>query len=91
MGTDRKLVVVVDVDELDQRIEAAVRRVLDTRAPTAPIEWLDSAGAAEILGVHRRTIANMARAGELPHTRLGKLLRFKRADVLAMLEKKKAG
>lgn len=44
-------------------------------------EWLDSAGAAELLGMHRRTVAKLAASGELLSSRIGRLLRFRRADV----------
>lgn len=38
---------------------------------------------AELLGVSRATIFRLARAGELPHTRIASALRFRREDIEA--------
>lgn len=84
--SERPRVVVVDVDELAAIVEAAVERALEARASTDPVEWLDANGAAELLGVHRRTITKMAKRGELRAARIGKLLRFRRSDVVGLLE-----
>lgn len=78
--------VVIPLDELDQRIEAAVRRAIDSRPVERPPEWLDTRGAAELLGVTRRQVAKLAEKGAIPSARVGRLLRLKRADVIAYLE-----
>jgi excisionase family DNA binding protein len=79
---DRTLLL-VDPDELERRIEAAVRRGVEAR-PVAP-QWLDSRGAAELLGVCTRTVRNLAKSGDLPASRLGTHWRFRRADLEAWL------
>lgn len=80
--------VVIDAEELDRRIEEAVRRALADRAPAEPAEWLDAKSTAAELGVSPRQIAKLAKAGALPHAKVGKLLRFRRADVEAYLAKR---
>ena len=87
-------VVVVSSDELRALIRAAVDDALAARASAAneaPAEWLDARGAAAVLAVHPRTVAKLAKSGELPASRVGKLLRFRRADVAAFLERQRTG
>ena len=76
----------ISVDEVIEIVEAAVRRVLDANEPREPSEWLGTAGAAELLDVHRRTVGKLAKSGELPSSRIGKQLRFRRCDLIALLE-----
>lgn len=86
--SDGQRVVVLDPAELEAIVERAVRRALKSKRADAGDEaWLDAEGAAEILGVCARQVQRLAKAGALPHRRLGKLYRFKREDVLAFLER----
>lgn len=81
-------VVVLEADELAELVENAVRRALDARSSEPapePSEWLDTRGAAELLGVSSRTVSNYARSGALPSSRIGRLLRFRRSDLEAFL------
>lgn len=78
-------VILVSPDELEKLVEAALRRVLAERRVDDGCDWVDAAGAAAILGVHVRTIGNFAKRRDLPSTRVGRLLRFKRADLLEYL------
>lgn len=77
------------VEELEQLVERVVRRELEARgsAPAAndAPEWLDARQAAQILGVHQRTVRRLVARG-LPHLLVGKVYRFKREDVVAWLE-----
>ncbi len=43
---------------------------------------LDSRKAAELLGLHYKTVEKMARAGELPAVQLGKAWRFSRDSLI---------
>lgn len=80
-------VIVTTPEELRAIVRAEVRAALAEQREPEPAEWLDTAGAAELLGVHPRTIARMANRGELPCTRVGRLLRFERDELLAWLER----
>jgi excisionase family DNA binding protein len=73
-------------EQLRALVVDAVREALATRG-AEPAEWLDAKSAAVLLGVHPRTVAKMAKGGELPSSRVGRLLRFRRADVVALLER----
>ena len=85
-------VVVIDPEELRALIGRELRAALDERAPVeASPEWLDSKGAAALLGVNVRTIAKLAQSGKVPSSRVGKLLRFRRADLLALLATQPTG
>ena len=71
-------------DELRALVrEAAREAVREEMAATRvePVEWIDSAAAAKLLGVHPRTVAKYAKAGKLPCTHVGTLLRFNRAEI----------
>lgn len=63
MGT----LAVVDLDELEQRMEALLRRVLDA----GPSRAVTKKEAADRLGVSVRTVTRWVKAGELPSVRLG--------------------
>ena len=81
-------IIVVSPEELRDLVRTAVREALSAGRPAAePSEWLDAAGAAALLGVHRRTVTNLVKRGRLPASRVGRLLRIRRADVLAVLER----
>jgi excisionase family DNA binding protein len=53
-------------------------------------EVLDVAGAAELLKVARDTVYTLAGRGEIPHRRVGRLLRFSRAALLRWIDGQKA-
>jgi len=76
-----RTMVLIDVGELADVIESAVRRALEESGHTPADEWLDAEAAAEVIGVCSRTLIKRAKAGELPSSRIGKLWRFRRADL----------
>lgn len=81
-------VIGIDVDELDRRIEAAVRKALG--GLVQPSEWLDAKGAAALLGVHEKTVQRMARTQGLPSHQIGpRLYRYSRAELEAWVQKRK--
>ena len=80
-------VVVVTPNDLRELVRDAVREALAGRREQDTGEWVDAAGAAAILGVHVRTVGNLAKRSELPSSRVGRLLRFRHADVTAYLER----
>ena len=83
----RPRIAVVELDELQQLVKEALRAVLEDRhRASSADDWLDTTGVAAMLGVHARTVTTLARNGQLPAHRLGKLWRFKRSDVDAWLE-----
>lgn len=71
--------VIVRQDELGALIEAAVRKGLQCRE--IPAEWVDATEAARILGIHPRTVLRRAKGGQLRGRRVGRLWRFRRADL----------
>jgi excisionase family DNA binding protein len=54
-------------------------------APASPEKLLDSKGMAALLDAHDTTLEQMARDGRVPSIRIGKLLRFEPAAVIAAL------
>lgn len=83
--TDPVRIITISADELEQRIEAAVRRVIGV---AAPVEWLDQGEVAVLLGVARSSVPTLCQRDALPHTRIGRVYRFKKADVVAWLEQR---
>jgi excisionase family DNA binding protein len=81
-------VVVVTVDELTRIVAAEVRRALaeNTTAQTAPSDWLTPDQLAGELGYDRRTIPALVRRRGLPCHRIGRKLRFRRAEVDAWVK-----
>ena len=86
--------IVVSPFELERLVRAAVRDALEAAAltstsaapPGGTREWLDAGAAAEMLGVNRRTILKLARSSKLRGERIGKLWRFRRANVEGLHE-----
>ena len=85
----RSPVVVTDLATLERMIDAAVRRALRevVPAPEPVADWLDAEGAAALLGVCSRTLKKRAGEGEIPSSRVGRLWRFSRADLVAYLKR----
>jgi len=89
-------VIVTTPDELRSIVRAAVEEVLAARTAASaaePSEWIDTAVAAALLGVSTRQVAKMAASAKdrpalLASSRVGRLLRFRRADVLAVLDRR---
>jgi excisionase family DNA binding protein len=46
---------------------------------------------AELLGVPTSWVRDHTRSGRIPHVQLGRYVRYDRGDVVAWLEKQKAG
>jgi excisionase family DNA binding protein len=91
------MIVQLTTGELERLVERAVESAIAklaiapaTGANEPPPEWLDAAGAAALLKCSRRYVTILAGRGELPSSRLGRLLRFRRVDVVAVLERRRA-
>lgn len=56
-------------------------------SPSAPIEVLDAAGAAELLAIDVETLLKLAEEGEVPGRRVGDQWRFARQGLLDWLSK----
>lgn len=57
----------------------------------SPDRLLTAEEVAELLSVPPRWVREHTRSGKLPHVRLGRYVRFDRADVLGWVEGQKAG
>jgi excisionase family DNA binding protein len=73
-------IITITPDELRALVREAVREEMAAKH-VDPVEWIDATEAAKLLGVGTRTIQRLAKAGELPCTKLGTLLRFNRAAI----------
>lgn len=51
------------------------------------IEWLSTAEACALLGVHLRTLYRLIDAGDVPAYRMGRVIRLQRAQVLDYIER----
>lgn len=56
-------------------------------APSAPIEWMSSGEAAEVLGLRTRTLYRLIDEGQLPAFRFGRVIRLRRSDVEEFIER----
>jgi len=81
---DRTVAVILGEEGLDEGVSRAVRRVLDERdgepAEEPAAAYVDARELGRRLGLHERTVRRLCREG-LPHTRLGKSIRFETAAV----------
>lgn len=72
-------IVTITVEELEQLVEAAVRRAL--AGGRSPPEWLSAEECADMLGCKRSAIPTLVSRDGLPASRVGRSYRFKRPDV----------
>lgn len=79
-----KLIVEIIRPMVREEIRAALRDLLAEREKP-PTVYVDTAGAAEVLGTHTKTVERLARAGTLKSYRAGRCLRFRREDLDAYM------
>lgn len=60
------------------------RRTLPVPPANRPV--LSVTDAAGLLGIGESTLRDMVRAGKVPHTRFGKRILFRRADLMEMMD-----
>jgi len=53
-------------------------------------DFLSIEEAADVLGVHYKTVYRLVRDGELPAAKIGRIYRIKREDLLTYFEDQKA-
>ena len=87
--SDPVRVITITADELDARIEAAVRRALAERP--SPLRLLPPDEAAELLGVKRDTLIGWARDGTIPCRRAGRKYLFAEPELCEWVEQRRAG
>lgn len=54
-----------------------------------PIDWMSTSEVADMIGLTPRTVHRLIDAGELPAYRFGRVIRYRRLDVLEFLESKR--
>lgn len=81
------MLVQLTADELRALVRDAVRVEL-AASKGAPDDWLDQDGAAALLGVKRSTIPTLCQRDALPHSRVGRLYRFRRSELETWLEER---
>ena len=54
---------------------------------TGTVDWLSTADAAQSLGITPRTLYRFINQGDLPAYRFGRVIRVKRVDVEAFIER----
>lgn len=74
-----------DIEQIAQRVAEMLRPVMQGSRPADPDEILDVNGLAEFLKVDQTWVYKSR--NKLPCIRIGKHLRFRRADVLKWIEK----
>ncbi len=71
--------------EISQLADAIAER-LASRA-TGDV-WLDALGAASLLACSVPTVERLTKAGRIPSVKVGRLRRYRRADLLALQNEK---
>ena len=87
-----------EIETLIQKVSAATLAAFreeisldeDGKPRDAGGEFLDVRGAAKLLRVSVGTVHNLAKNGRLKKSFVGRQVRFLRADVLAIFDRKKA-
>ena len=79
------------VSALIEAVESAVRRVIREEMglkPSHENDFIDTADVAKLLGVSTKSVSKYVRSEGLPAVKAGAHYRFKRADVVAWLERR---
>lgn len=86
---ESKVMIVLERSELEALVESAVRKAVGAspQAAALPCEWLDAQAAADLIQCHPKTLARWAKRGELPSSRAGRELRFRRSDIDSYLQR----
>ena len=71
---------------LEERVASLEARVNELEGRPSLPETLNISEAAELLGLHRNTIAGWIREGKLPAQKVGREMRIKREDLLQVVE-----
>ena len=53
--------------------------------------WLDALGAAAVLACSVPTIERLTKSGAIPSVKVGRLRRYRRADLMALVANEKGG
>ncbi|MFM7104217.1 MAG: helix-turn-helix domain-containing protein [Flavobacteriales bacterium] len=88
MGTDK--IVLVTMDELEQRISNAVESIVERiiqHQPGKADEYIDRNEAANILGISKPTLQKYTENGMIPGYRQGVVIRYKRQELMNCLPK----
>jgi len=70
--------------EINLLADALAERLAGRAGNLAGDVWVDSRAAADVLGCSVPTIERLTRSGELPSRKVGRLRRYRRADLLAL-------
>lgn len=82
--------IVATPEQLRAMLRAAVEEVLAERERNErELVYLDVAQAAELVGVHPRTLRKLIATDGLPGVRVGQLWRFPRHELIAWLERRR--
>ncbi len=73
--------------ELDLLADALAERLAGRIDDRPGDVWIDNRAAAALLGCSVPTIERLTRSGELPSRKVGRLRRYRRADLLALQTK----
>jgi excisionase family DNA binding protein len=89
---NERMLVQLSASELDERIEAALVRVLQRQGaaandPEQP-EYLKTKEAAKLLKMSTRHVHNMISKEDLPYHKAGHALRFKRSELMEWMAKR---
>jgi len=75
----------IELEQLAELIADKVSERLAGQSSGSNLDtYLDSHGAAELLGCSVPTIERLTKAGKLQSVKLGRLRRYRRSDVLSM-------
>lgn len=78
----------VSLAVLRETLRDVIREEL--RGTRTVAEWLTAREAAEVLGIHEKTVGRYVRENRLPATRVGTSYRFRREDLEAFLEQNRS-
>ncbi len=78
-------------DDLRALIESSITTVLEKTRVTAnvvspPPEWVSNRDALDLTGLSRSSLARYRKNGQLPYSKVGNNVFYRRADLLALFE-----
>jgi excisionase family DNA binding protein len=70
-----------DFERLETKVDQ-VMELLKGLQPSIPDEWVETKDAMQMLKISEKTLYNWRRDNEIPYYQHGKLIRYKRQDIL---------
>jgi hypothetical protein len=87
MVTVDQLVTVTDLNEAKQQIVSEIKQLFENKSNPQPPTWLKSHEVKRLLQISTGKLFKLRSSGELPYTKIGRVIFYNPNDIEHMLQK----